>query len=105
MARKKRRVDDDVPKKKKKAAPRDEEYDDLDEEYDDLDEEHDDLDEDPDRPRNDAYTGMLVITLASLIAACVFFFLDHGALTAQTVQAPSVTVPPLGAGQQPAGKG
>ncbi len=98
MARKKRRVDDDVPKKKKKAAPRDEEY-------DDLDEEHDDLDEDPDRPRNDAYTGMLVITLASLIAACVFFFLDHGALTAQTVQAPSVTVPPLGAGQQPAGKG
>jgi hypothetical protein len=103
MARKKRRGDDDEPKKKKKAAPRDEEYDDLDEADEDLDE---DLaaDEDPDRPRNDAYTGMLVITLASLIAACVFFFLDHGALTAQTVQAPSITVPPLGAGQQPAGK-
>ena len=100
MARKKRRDEDDAPKKKKKkAAPREEEYDDLD---DDLDEEV--VDDDPDRPRNDAYTGMLVITLVALIAACVFFFLDHAALTEQSVQAPGVTVPALGTTPQPAGK-
>jgi hypothetical protein len=101
MARKKRRDDDEPKKKKKKAVPRDEDYDDLDEAEEDLDEPADD---DPDRPRNNAYTGMLVITLVALLAACVFFFLDHAALTEQTVQAPSVTVPALGAVPQPAGK-
>ena len=94
MARKKRRDDDEPKKKQKKAVPRDEDYDDLDEPADD----------DPDRPRNNAYTGMLVITLVALIGACVFFFLDHAALTEQSVQAPSVTVPALGAVPQPAGK-
>ena len=103
MARKKRRDEDDAPKKKKKkVAPREEEYDDLDEIEEDLDEEV--VEDDPDRPRNDAYTGMLVITLVALIAACVFFFLDHAALTEQSVQAPSVTVPALGTMPQPAGK-
>ena len=102
MARKKRRDDDEPKKKKKKAVPRDEEYDDLDEVEEDLDDEV--AADDPDRPRNDAYTGMLVITLAALIAACVFFYLDHAALTEQTVQAPTVTVPALGTVPQPAGK-
>ncbi|HVK17673.1 MAG TPA: hypothetical protein VM533_12055 [Fimbriiglobus sp.] len=92
MARKKRR-DDDEPKKKKKKA-REEEYDDLEEAAEDLDEEV--SEEDLSRPRNDAYTGMLVITLVALIGACAFFFLDHAALTEQSVQAPSVTVPALG---------
>jgi hypothetical protein len=101
MARKKRRDDDEPKKKKKKAVPRDEDYDDLDEAEENLDEP---VDDDPDRPRNNAYTGMLVITLVSLLAACVFFFLDHAALTEQSVQAPSVTVPALGAVPQPAGK-
>jgi hypothetical protein len=96
MARKKRRDDDEPKKKKKKAVPRDEEYDDLDDEV---------AADDPDRPRNDAYTGMLVITLVALFAACVFFYLDHAALTAQPVQAPGVTVPELGKMPQPAGKG
>ena len=102
MARKKRRDDDEPKKRKKKAAPRDEDYDDLDEVEEDLDDEA--TDDDPTRPRNDAYTGMLVITLSALIAACVFFYLDHAALTEQTVQAPTVTVPALGAVPQPAGK-
>ena len=102
MARKKRRDDDEPKKKKKKAVPRDEEYDDLDEVEEDLDDEV--ADDDPDRPRNDAYTGMLVLTLVALIAACVFFYLDHAALTEQSVQAPSVTVPALGTVPQPAGK-
>jgi hypothetical protein len=47
---------------------------------------------------------MLAITLVALIAACVFFYLDHAALTEQSVQAPGVTVPALGATPQPAGK-
>ena len=102
MARKKRRDDDEPKKKKKKAVPRDEEYDDLDEVEEDLDDEV--ADDDPDRPRNDAYTGMLVLTLVALIAACAFFYLDHAALTEQSVQAPSVTVPALGTVPQPAGK-
>ena len=102
MARKKKRRDDDEPKKKKKAAPREEEYDDLDEAEEDLDEPL--VEDDPTRPRNDAYTGMLVLTLVALIGACVFFFLDHAALTEQSVQAPGVTVPALGATPQPAGK-
>jgi hypothetical protein len=103
MARKKKRRDDDEPKKKKKkAAPREDEYDELDEVEEDLDEEV--VEDDPTRPRNDAYTGMLAITLVALIAACVFFYLDHAALTEQSVQAPGVTVPALGATPQPAGK-
>lgn len=102
MARKKRQ-DDEPKKKKKKAVPREDEYDDLDEIEDDLDDEA--AADDPDRPRNDAYTGMLVLTLVALLAACVFFVLDHAALTEQTVQAPAVTVPALGAVPPPAGKG
>jgi hypothetical protein len=102
MARKKKRDDDEPKKKKKKAVPRDDEYDDLDEADEDLDEEV--AEDDPNRPRNDAYTGMLVITLVALLAACVFFFLDHGKLTEQSVQAPGVTVPALGTTPQPAGK-
>ena len=48
------------------------------------------------KPGNDAYTGLLVISLVCLIAACVFLFMDHGEVTAQTLTAPNVVVPALG---------
>jgi hypothetical protein len=100
MARKKRRPDDDdAPRRKKKPAPRDD-Y----EDEDDLDELEDDLDE-PKKTGGGIYTGMLVVTLLALLTACVFFYLDHAELTAQTIQPPNVTVPALGTAPQPAGKG
>jgi hypothetical protein len=97
MARKKRRpADDDPPKRKKKPAPREE-----DEDLDEVDLAEDDEPAEPRKPVGDAYTGLLVITLVALIAACVFFYLDSSAIGAQSVQPPSVTIPALTA--SPAG--
>ena len=44
---------------------------------------------------NDAYTGLLAIALLAMIAACVFFYLDHSELSSQPLTAPNVTVPAL----------
>jgi hypothetical protein len=83
MAR--RRVDDeedDTPRRRRAPAVDDE----------------DDSDEVPAKKKSgeNAYTGMLVIALLALIGACVMFYLDHSDLTAQTVSAPNVNLPPLG---------
>jgi hypothetical protein len=97
--------DDDRPKKKKKkkAAPVE-----IVEDEDAVDE----LDEvaAPARtgPRENAYTGLLVITFLSLVVACVLLYLDYSELNAAPVQQPSVTVPALGGTPQqtaPAGRG
>ena len=78
---------------------------------DDFDDDGDDLVA-PRKPSgNDAYTGMLVIGLLSLIAACVFLMLDAGDMTAAPLSNPNVVVPalagptPAAAGQAPAPTG
>jgi hypothetical protein len=92
--------DDDLPKKKKKkkAAPVEVEDDDLDA-VDELDE--DSAPAAP-RPRENAYTGLLVITFLSLVAACALLYLDFSELSAAPVQQPNVTLPGLGAMPQQA---
>jgi hypothetical protein len=78
---------------------RNRDYDDEDEDFDDRPKrgKKKDKDEDPNRPRNDAYTGMLVITFLVLVAASVFMYLDHEELIAAPVSAPKFEVPALGA--------
>lgn len=72
--------DDDLPKKKGKGRPaRDE----------------DDDDEVPKPSKNDAYTGLLGISLVALLAATVLFYLDADEL-ASAPAAPTLTVPGLG---------
>lgn len=53
--------------------------------------------DDPNRPRNNAYTGMLAITFVALVAASVLMYLDHEDLLGQTVTAPKFDVPAIGA--------
>jgi hypothetical protein len=94
--------DDDRPKKKKKkkAAPVEEVEDEgAVDELDELDEEAAPA---PPRPRENAYTGLLVITFLSLAVACGLLYSDFSELSASPVQPPSVTLPSLGAMPQPA---
>lgn len=60
----------------------------------------DDYDDDDDdrRPRvpNDAYTGLLGISLLALILATLFLYLDYSSFPEQTPAGPSVNVPALG---------
>jgi len=88
MAKKKKLADEPKKKTKFKAKAR-------------IEDDEDDADDDEGivgtpKPGNDAYTGLLVISLVCLIAACVFLFMDHGEVTAQTLTAPNVVVPALG---------
>ena len=91
MARKRRdddEDDDDLPKRKNTPV------------VDDDDDDDDDDDEmcaikKKSGAGNDAYTGLLAIALLAMIAACVFFYLDHSELSSQPLTAPNVTVPAL----------
>jgi hypothetical protein len=70
----------------------------------------DDFDGDDDiarrrKPKDDAWTGLLVVSVLALIGATVLFYLDHAALSAQQVQPPSFRLPGLApaAAQTPQG--
>lgn len=67
-----------------------------------VDDDDDDDDGAPPKPGENAYTGMLVVTLLALIGACVLFYLHTDALSAQTVPQPPAVNTPLG-GAAPAG--
>lgn len=60
----------------------------------DRDDEDDDDRDDAadDRPRSDAYVGLLIITLVAVLGGALLMFLDHGDLSAQTAQPPTVNV-------------
>lgn len=85
MARKRRKLDDDdddddAPKARKRPA---------------LDD-----DEDDDRParvpsRNDAYTGLLVISTLAFLGAAMLFYFDYAEATAQPLTMPNVKVPAM----------
>ena len=55
------------------------------------DDDDDDADLGAAKPKNDAYTGLLVLTLLAVIAGCVLMYLDHEVLAAQTLTAPNVS--------------
>ena len=88
MAKTKRKADDVKPKKKARAVEVEE-----DDEYDDDRGGDDVLPRPP--SRNDAYTGMLLISLVCLVAATVLLLLDSGDMTASPLANPTVTVPAL----------
>jgi hypothetical protein len=90
MARRRRDDDEDDDLPKKKAVRRDEEED------EDLDE---DLESD-EPSRNNAYTGILTISLVALIAACVIFYLDASELSSSPIPQPGISVPGLGEEKQ-----
>lgn len=86
MARKKR--EDVKPKKKRKPVR---------EVVEEDDEDEDDAPP-PKKPSgNNAYTGLLVISLISLIAASVLLMLDAGDMKASPLSNPTVNVPALAA--------
>lgn len=90
MAKKKKKADE-KPKKKSRAAELDD--DDFEDGAD-----GDDFDDAPaPRPasRNDAYTGMLLISLVCLVAASVLLMLDSDDMTASPLANPTATVPAL----------
>ena len=53
-----------------------------------------DRDEDPDKPKSDAYVGLLAITLVALLGGAILVFLDHSELeeSARAVQPPAVNL-------------
>jgi hypothetical protein len=54
------------------------------------------FDDAPARPRSDAYTGMLALSLIAMIASCVILYLDYaqyGATKAPAVAVPKATRP------------
>ncbi len=90
MARKRRdddEDDDDLPKRKNTPVVDDDDDDDDDDEMGAIKKKS--------GAGNDAYTGLLAIALLAMIAACVFFYLDHSELSSQPLTAPNVTVPAL----------
>jgi hypothetical protein len=53
------------------------------------------------KPRNDAYTGMLVLSLIVLIVGCALLYLDYSQYPKTKPEAPAKVAPisnPLGAG-------
>ena len=90
MAKKKKPVDEPKKKAKFKAKSR------IEDDEDDADDNDDDGIVRTPKVGNDAYTGMLVISLVCLLTACVFLFLDQGEVTAQPLSAPNVTIDALG---------
>ena len=94
MAKTKRKVE--LGKSKKpKARPVEDDEDDF--EDDDQDSGGDDLAPAKPPSRNDAYTGMLLISLLCLVTATVLLLLDSGDMTASPLSNPTVTVPALAA--------
>lgn len=91
--------DDDLPKTKRKPARSAVE--------DDDEEDDDDFDDSPPPPRKkskeDAFTGLLVISLVALIVAFVMIYLDTSELGTAAPQQPGVNLPGLGEGR-PAGQ-
>ena len=94
MAKKKRKADDEKTKKKKARAAEVEDEDEADAEVED---DGDDFVELRKPSRNDAYTGMLLISLVCLLAATVLLMLDANDMTAAPLANPTVTVPALAA--------
>ena len=92
MAKKKKKGDEKPPKKK--ARPRDEDE-------DDLDEEEEYSPEAATKPKLDIYVGLSAITMLMLIAAAVFFYLDHDAGKAKSLPQVSLTLGGLQPGGQP----
>lgn len=90
MAKKNRKADDEKPKKKKARAAEVE-----DEDEDDEGDDGDDFVELRKPSRNDAYTGMLLISLVCLLAATVLLMLDASDMTAAPLANPTVNVPAL----------
>ena len=90
MAKKKKKADEKPSKKK--ARPRDEEE-------DDIDEEEEYSPEVASKPKLDIYVGLSAITMLVLIAAAVFFYLDHDAGKAKALPQVSLTLGGLQGGQ------
>lgn len=90
--------------KKKKRPIEDDDYDDDYTEATRKRSSRDDDDDPSEKPkpkaRNNAFTGMLAISLLALFAAATLFYLDFDALSG-TIPQPSVTVPELGAAVAP----
>lgn len=56
----------------------------------------DDILDDEQKPKNDAYVGMLAITFLTLAVSAALFYMDFESLNEQSVQPPSVNLPALG---------
>ena len=85
--------DDDLPKRKPARS--------------EADDDEDDFDDGPPRKKSkeDAFTGLLVISLVALIVAAVMLYLDTSELGTAAPPQPSVNVPGLGGGgAAPAGQ-
>jgi hypothetical protein len=85
--------------KKRKKKRQDEDFDDLDLDAGDDADEAEDKDEKPFekyRARNDAYTGMLAISLFALIGGSVLLYLDFSKYDFQTKPPGRITIPPVG---------
>jgi hypothetical protein len=52
----------------------------------------DDDDNQPDKPRSDAYVGMLAISLVALITGIVMLYIDFDELEKSPAPAPSITL-------------
>ncbi|MGL4423009.1 MAG: hypothetical protein ACRCZF_20265, partial [Gemmataceae bacterium] len=74
---------------KKKPKPRDDDDDDRDE-TEEFDSPR------AAKPKNDAYTALLVMTLMGLLVGCVLLYLDHDELAGQTVPTLNVNGSPNG---------
>jgi hypothetical protein len=86
--------DDDLPKKKRKPARSAVE-----------DEDDDDFDDEPaprQKSKENAFTGLLVVSLVALIIAAVMIYFDTSELGTAAPPQPGVNVPGLGEGR-PAG--
>ena len=94
MAKKKKKGDEKPPKKK--ARPRDEDE-------DDVEEEEEYSPEAAAKPKLDIYVGLSAITTLVLIAAAVFFYLDHDAGKSKSLPQVSLSIGGLqGGGGNPA---
>lgn len=87
MAKKKKKDDDEKPKKKAKAKPREEE--------EEVEEEEEYSPSAAGKPKLDIYVGLSGVTLLVLVAAAIFFYLDHDAAKKTTLPQVSVTLGPL----------
>ena len=98
MARKRRNEDeeDEEPKKKKKSMkPRSEEV--------DIEEPEEDEVPPLETSRNQAYSGLAIITFVALVATAVIFNMDSDELSANSVQTASIMAPGLGSGAKGGG--
>ena len=90
MAKKKKKADE-KPKKKARVV----EVEDDDFEDDDRDDDFAPAPAPRKASRNDAYTGMLLISLVCLVAATVLLLLDSNDMTASPLANPDAKVPAL----------